>query len=75
MGETWMCERNINQLPLACSQPKTWTAHWACGPTGNQTNDLLVCGTMPKPLSHTNQGAQKVIFKVQLLFYWNCRIL
>ena len=42
--ETWMWERNINWLPLLCTQ------------TGNPTSDFSVCGTTPNQLSHITQG-------------------
>ena len=33
----------------------------ACALTGNQTGDLLLCGAMPNPLSHTGQGSLPVL--------------
>ena len=51
-----MCKRNINWLPLAHPQPGTWHTTQACDLSGNQTSDLLVCGMMPNPLSHTCQA-------------------
>ena len=55
--ETLMCERIIDRLTLTRPQPGIWPATQACALTGNQTGDLLVCGTMPNPLSHTSQGS------------------
>ena len=60
--ETSMCERYINRLPLACPQLRTWLATQACALTGNQTSDLLVCGMMPNPLSHTGQDFLRKLF-------------
>ena len=54
--ETSMCKRNINQLPFPRSQQETWPTTQECAWTRNQTGDLLVCWTMPNPLSHTSQG-------------------
>ena len=53
--ETSMCERNIYWLPLACPRWETWLAIQACALTGTQAGELLVCGTVPNPLSHTGQ--------------------
>ena len=47
---------NINLLPLAHPQPGIWPATQACALPGNQTSDLSLCRTMPRPLSHTSQG-------------------
>ena len=54
-----ICERNINWLPLICSQLGTWPTTQACALTGNQTGDLLVFRMMHDPLSHTSQGISK----------------
>ena len=50
-----MCERHINQLPLACPLLGTWPATQACALTRNQTRDLLVCRPEFNALSHTNR--------------------
>ena len=60
--ETSMCKRNINWLPLAHPQLGTRPTTQACVLTGNQTSDLLVCGMIPNPLSHTSQGWISIIF-------------
>ena len=39
----------------------------ACALTGNRTGDLLVCGMMHNPLSHTSQGENKYILRVKWL--------
>ena len=52
-------EGNIDQLPLACLQRGTWPATQICALTRNLTSDLLVCGVMPNPLSHTRQGGSR----------------
>ena len=49
--------KNINWLPLAYPQPGTWPATLAFSLTGNRTSDLLVYRMMPSPLSYTSQGA------------------
>ena len=54
--ETWMCERNVNWLPLPCPQMGTWLAPQACAPTGNRPSDLLVRRPALNPLSHTSHG-------------------
>ena len=54
--ETFVCKKYIDQLPLACPQLGTWSATQACALTGSWTGNLLVCRTMPNPLSHTSQG-------------------
>ena len=58
--ETSMCQRDINQLPLARPLLGTWPATQACALTGNPTGDLLVHKPAPNPLSHTSQA--KVVF-------------
>ena len=40
-----MCERYVDQLPLACPQPGTWPTTQACVLAGNRTGELLVCRT------------------------------
>ena len=54
--ETSFCERNMDGLPLVCSQMGTWPTTHACALTGNQTSDLLVCRLVLNPLSHSSQG-------------------
>ena len=49
-------ERNINRLPLEHTQNGIESTTQACVPTGNRTSDILICGMMPNPLSHTGQG-------------------
>ena len=51
-----MGEKNIDQFPLTLPQPGTWPPTQAGALTGNRTSDILVCGTMANPLSHTSQG-------------------
>ena len=41
---THVRERDVDKMPPVRT------------PTGEQTCDLLVCGVMPNPLSHTGQG-------------------
>ena len=52
MKETSVCERSIDQLPLARPQLGTWTATQACALTGNRTSKLLVHWLALNPLSH-----------------------
>lgn len=55
-GERDQCERKkLVGCFLYAQQLQTKPATQASALTGNQTNDLLLCGTMPK-LSHTGQG-------------------
>ena len=42
--ETSMCDRYVDQLPLACPPLGTWPTSQACALTGNQTNNLLFAG-------------------------------
>ena len=56
-GETSMCERNVDRLPLARPQPETWPTTQACALTGNRTGDLSVCKPVLDPLSHPSQGS------------------
>ena len=50
-------ERNINVwLPLMHPTLGTWTVTQACGLTGNQTLNPLVCRPMFNLLSYTSQG-------------------
>ena len=58
--ETLMCERNINQFPLARPQMGTWPTTQACALTRNQIGDLLVCRPVLNPLSHTSQGQESI---------------
>ena len=54
--ESFMCKRNMDWLSLACPQLGTWPTAKACALTGNGTSNPSVCGMMPNPLSHTDQG-------------------
>ena len=54
--ETWMQERNINQLSPVHTPTETKPTTQACALTRNQTGDLLVYRTTPNQLSHTTQG-------------------
>ena len=72
-------ERNLDWLPLEHPQLGTWPATQACAPPGNQPGNILVCGTMPSPLSHTSEGRMPFsicnltsgsIMGVLLPFYW-----
>ena len=56
--ETSMCERDMDQLCLACPLPGTWSATQARALTGNLTGDLLVHRLVLSPLSHTSQGCK-----------------
>ena len=51
-----MCERQINQLPLAHHNLGTWPTSQVCALTGNRISDLLVRRPALNPLSHTSQG-------------------
>ena len=42
----------ISCMPPTGDRPATQ----ACDPTGNQISNLLVCETVPNPLSYTGQG-------------------
>ena len=42
----------------------TWPATQACALTGNQT----LCGIMPNPLSHMNQGKKQDILNLEIKF-------
>ena len=55
-GETLMCEGNINRLPLAHPQLRTWPTSQARALTRNRTSSLLVHRLMLNLLSHTSQG-------------------
>ena len=57
-----MCERSIDQLPLAHPQQGIWPATWACALTGNQNGNPLVHRPALSPLSHTSQGDRALIF-------------
>ena len=52
-----MCERYIDQLPLAHPQPGAWPTTQACALTGNQTSNPSVSRQALNPLSHTSQGS------------------
>ena len=54
--ETSMCERYIDQLPLAHPLLGTWLTTQACALTGNRTSDPLVHRPALNPLNHTSQG-------------------
>ena len=60
-----MCERNIDQLPLARPQLGTWPANQACALTWNWTTDISVCGMTLDTLSHTRQGGKHNFFIVK----------
>ena len=60
-------ERNIDRLPLACSQLGAWPKTQTCALTRNRTKDLSFCGMTPNPLSHTGQGPTGSFSKVWLL--------
>ena len=49
-------QRNINCLPLACPQLRTWLVTQACALTRNRTSGLLVCRITANPLSHAGQS-------------------
>ena len=51
-----MCERYIDQFPLAHPQWGTWPAAQASALTGNRTGGLSVRRPAFNPLSHTSQG-------------------
>ena len=42
-GETLVCERYIDRLPLSHPQMGTWPTTQPCALAGNPTSDLLVC--------------------------------
>ena len=54
--ETSIWSARETSVPLTRLQPGTWPATQASALTRSQTGKLLVCRTMPNPLSHTNQG-------------------
>ena len=55
-GESSICERHINWLPLSYPQLGTWPATQACALTRNWTgDDLSVRRLVLNPLSHTSQ--------------------
>ena len=51
-----MCERYINQLPLAYPQLGTRPATQTCALVGNRTDDPVVRRPALNPLSHTSHG-------------------
>ena len=65
-------ETAIGWLPLARLQLGTWPATQAHALTGNRTGKLSVCGTMPIPLSHTNQGCLLVLALILLFMVCTC---
>ena len=54
--ETLMCERYIDQVPLACLHLGIRPATQACTLTGNWTSDFSAQRPALNPLSHTSQG-------------------
>ena len=54
--EKHQCAGEHQSVASCTPQPQPWPATQACALTGNQTSDLLVCRTMPSPLSHPSQG-------------------
>ena len=70
-GEKHGCDRNMDQLPLACSLTKDQTFNPGMCPTRNQTGDLLVGRMTPNQLSHTGQGSCFFIFYGQGVSYIN----
>ena len=67
--ETSMCKRNINWLPLACSQLGTWHKTQACALTGNQTSKLSIRRLALSPPSHTSQGYLIIVKFKDMLSY------
>ena len=65
--ETWMLERNINQLPLICPLSGTRPATQACALTRNQTGDLFLYKQTSHPLTHTSQGNFFIYFGYQFI--------
>ena len=55
-----MCERNNDQLPLACTSSETGEVTQACALPRIQASDLMLCRMMPNQLIHTDQGAHGV---------------
>ena len=55
-----LCERNIDQLPLACTSSETGEVTQACALPRIQASDLMLCRMMPNQLIHTDQGAHGV---------------
>ena len=60
--EISVCQENIHQLLLECSQMGTWPTTQACALTRNRTSNALVRRPALNPLSHTSQG-HMVYFK------------
>ena len=56
-----MGEKSRRETLIGClyhvSQARTKPVTQACALTKNWTGDLLLCGMMPNPLSHTGQGS------------------
>ena len=61
-----MCERNTDQLSLACPQLGAWPTIQACTLTGNRTGEHSVCRQVLNPLSHTSQDCISQSFSEQL---------
>ena len=61
--ETSVCEKNIHQLCLECSQLGAWPATQARALTGNRTSNLSALN----PLRHTSQGS--IVNKMTLFCY------
>ena len=51
-----MCERYIDQLPLAQPKLGTWPITQARALTGSQTSNLWICRSALNSLLHTSQG-------------------
>ena len=45
----------------------TWPATQACALAGNRTRDILVCGPVLDPLSHTSHG---ILWLLDPVFIW-----
>ena len=60
-GETLMCERNINWLPLTCPQPGSRPAAQACALTRSRTSDLSLCGMTPDQLSRSGLSLYSIL--------------
>ena len=62
--ETPMCEKYIDQLPLAWPQLGTQPTTQACALTRIQMGDLSVHRLAPSPLSHTSHGRRKHVHRI-----------
>ena len=69
-GETLVCERYIDRLPLSHPQMGTWPTTQPCALTGNRTGDLLVPRWVLNPLSHTSKGVEDYFLRPLSLPYW-----